>query len=94
MRVLVLRDEAGVPLLDEDYLILSTIQSAKGREWTSVFVFNTVDGCIPSDCDQAATCRRHGLADQAISEHGTAEGPADERCHHGLSQCRAPLSPN
>ena len=42
-------DEAGVPLLDEDYLILSTIHSAKGQEWTSVFVLNTVDGCMPSD---------------------------------------------
>ena len=42
-------DEAGVPLLDEDYLILSTIHSAKGQEWKSVFVLNGVDGCIPSD---------------------------------------------
>jgi DNA helicase II / ATP-dependent DNA helicase PcrA len=42
-------DEAGTPLLDEDYLILSTIHSAKGQEWTSVFVLNVVDGCIPSD---------------------------------------------
>ena len=42
-------DEAGTPLLDEDYLILSTIHSAKGQEWKSVFVLNTVDGCIPSD---------------------------------------------
>jgi DNA helicase-2/ATP-dependent DNA helicase PcrA len=42
-------DEAGVPMLDEDYLILSTIHSAKGQEWTSVFVLNCVDGCIPSD---------------------------------------------
>jgi DNA helicase-2/ATP-dependent DNA helicase PcrA len=41
--------EAGVPLLDEDYLILSTIHSAKGQEWTAVFVLNAVDGCIPSD---------------------------------------------
>jgi DNA helicase II / ATP-dependent DNA helicase PcrA len=41
--------EAGVPLLDEDYLILSTIHSAKGQEWNSVFVLNCVDGCIPSD---------------------------------------------
>jgi DNA helicase-2/ATP-dependent DNA helicase PcrA len=31
-------DEAGVPLLDEDYLILSTIHSAKGQEWKSVFL--------------------------------------------------------
>jgi DNA helicase II / ATP-dependent DNA helicase PcrA len=42
-------DEAGVPLLDEDYLILSTIHSAKGQEWKAVFVLNAVDGCIPSD---------------------------------------------
>ncbi len=42
-------DEAGAPLLDEDYLILSTIHSAKGREWTTVTVLNAVDGCIPSD---------------------------------------------
>ena len=42
-------DEAGAPLLDEDYLILSTIHSAKGQEWKSVFVLNAVDGCIPSD---------------------------------------------
>src|SRR6202023_2627300 len=41
--------QAGVPLLDEDYLILSTIHSAKGQEWKSVFVLNVVDGCIPSD---------------------------------------------
>ena len=42
-------DQAGVPLLDEDYLILSTIHSAKGQEWKSVFILNVVDGCIPSD---------------------------------------------
>jgi ATP-dependent DNA helicase UvrD/PcrA len=42
-------DEAGDPRLDEDYLILSTIHSAKGQEWTRVFVLNVVDGCIPSD---------------------------------------------
>jgi DNA helicase-2/ATP-dependent DNA helicase PcrA len=42
-------DQAGVPLKDEDYLILSTIHSAKGQEWKSVFVLNVVDGCLPSD---------------------------------------------
>jgi ATP-dependent DNA helicase UvrD/PcrA len=41
--------QAGPPLLDEEYLILSTIHSAKGQEWTSVSVLNVVDGCIPSD---------------------------------------------
>ena len=42
-------DEAGPPLLDEDYLILSTIHSAKGQEWKAIYVLNVVDGCIPSD---------------------------------------------
>jgi DNA helicase-2/ATP-dependent DNA helicase PcrA len=41
--------EAGPPHLDEDYLILSTIHSAKGQEWDTVFVLNAADGCIPSD---------------------------------------------
>jgi DNA helicase-2/ATP-dependent DNA helicase PcrA len=48
-------DQAGVPLLDEDYLILSTIHSAKGQEWKSVFVLNVVDGCIPSDLAAGTT---------------------------------------
>ena len=42
-------DEAGPPGRDDDYLILSTIHSAKGQEWKSVHVLNVVDGCIPSD---------------------------------------------
>ena len=41
--------EAGRPQLDEDYLILSTIHSAKGQEWDAVYVLNVSDGCIPSD---------------------------------------------
>jgi len=42
-------DEAGPPHLDEDYLILSTIHSAKGQEWSAVQILNVVDGCIPSE---------------------------------------------
>ena len=41
--------EAGPLLLDEDYLVLSTIHSAKGQEWDAVFVLNVTEGCIPSD---------------------------------------------
>ena len=48
-------DQAGVPLRDEDYLILSTIHSAKGQEWKSVHVLNVVDGCIPSDLGTGST---------------------------------------
>ncbi|MEP6738798.1 MAG: ATP-dependent helicase [Caldimonas sp.] len=42
-------DESGPPSRDEDYLILSTIHSAKGQEWSAVTVLNVVDGCLPSD---------------------------------------------
>jgi DNA helicase-2/ATP-dependent DNA helicase PcrA len=37
------------PLLDEDFLILSTVHSAKARKWDSVYVLNIVDGNFPSD---------------------------------------------
>ena len=42
-------DLAGDPLLDEDYLVLSTVHSAKGQEWKSVFVLNFCDGSFPSE---------------------------------------------
>jgi DNA helicase II / ATP-dependent DNA helicase PcrA len=48
-------DLAGAPLRDEDYLVLSTVHSAKGQEWRSVFVLNVVDGCIPSDLGAGTT---------------------------------------
>ena len=40
---------------DDDYLILSTIHSAKGQEWKNVFVLNVVDGCMPSDLGAGST---------------------------------------
>lgn len=43
------QDLAGPPLLDEDYLVLSTIHSAKGCEWDAVHVIHAADGMIPSD---------------------------------------------
>ena len=48
-------DRAGVPLRDDDYLVLSTIHSAKGQEWKAVFVLNVVDGCLPSDLGTGTT---------------------------------------
>ena len=42
-------DEAGAPHQDEDYLILSTVHSAKGQEWDSVFLLNVVDGTFPNE---------------------------------------------
>jgi DNA helicase-2/ATP-dependent DNA helicase PcrA len=40
---------AGAPLLEEDYLILSTIHSAKGGEWDHVHIIHAADGNIPSE---------------------------------------------
>ena len=42
-------DLAGPPLKDEDYLILSTVHSAKGQEWDAVYVLNVADGNFPSE---------------------------------------------
>src|SRR6185436_6926159 len=42
-------DLAGPPLLDEDYLVLSTVHSAKGQEWDAVYVLNVSDGSFPSE---------------------------------------------
>jgi len=43
------QDFAGPPILDDDYLVLSTIHSAKGLEWDAVYVIHAADGNIPSD---------------------------------------------
>ena len=50
-------DLAGPPSLDEDYLVLSTIHSAKGLEWDVVHLIHASDGNIPSDMALATTTR-------------------------------------
>jgi DNA helicase II / ATP-dependent DNA helicase PcrA len=42
-------DLAGPPHLDEDYVVISTIHSAKGLEWSVVHVPHVVDGALPID---------------------------------------------
>jgi DNA helicase II / ATP-dependent DNA helicase PcrA len=42
-------EESGVPHRDDDYLILSTLHSAKGQEWNAVHILNVIDGCMPAD---------------------------------------------
>jgi DNA helicase II / ATP-dependent DNA helicase PcrA len=42
-------DLSGAPRHDEDYLVLSTVHSAKGMEWDTVYVLNVVDGSFPSE---------------------------------------------
>jgi ATP-dependent DNA helicase UvrD/PcrA len=69
---------AGVPLRDEDYLVLSTIHSAKGQEWKSVFVLNVVDGCLPSDLATGTTSEleeeRRLLSDLAFDRSAPGRG--------------------
>lgn len=42
-------DLAGPPTKDEDWLVLSTIHSAKGLEWDAVYLIHAADGNLPSD---------------------------------------------
>src|SRR5205807_8179959 len=42
-------DFAGAPHLDADYLVLSTVHSAKGQEWEAVYLLNVADGNFPSE---------------------------------------------
>jgi DNA helicase-2/ATP-dependent DNA helicase PcrA len=42
-------DQSGMASKDEDYVILSTIHSAKGQEWDIVYVLNVADGNFPSE---------------------------------------------
>ncbi|MCC5868615.1 MAG: ATP-dependent helicase [Gammaproteobacteria bacterium] len=42
-------DLSGAPLIDEDFLVLSTVHSAKGQEWDAVFVLNVADGNFPNE---------------------------------------------
>ena len=48
-------DLAGKPTLDEDYLTLTTVHSAKGMEWDAVYVLNVVDGSFPSEFSTGKT---------------------------------------
>jgi DNA helicase-2/ATP-dependent DNA helicase PcrA len=42
-------DLAAKPAIDEDWLVISTVHSAKGLEWDVVHVLNAADGNFPSD---------------------------------------------
>jgi DNA helicase-2/ATP-dependent DNA helicase PcrA len=53
-------DLAGPPHLDEDFLVLSTVHSAKGLEWDAVHLIAAYDGNFPADMN-------------AGSEQGVAE---------------------
>jgi DNA helicase II / ATP-dependent DNA helicase PcrA len=54
-------DLAGPPRLDDDFLVISTIHSAKGLEWPVVHLPQLVDGAVPSDM---ALSTEAGLAEE------------------------------
>jgi len=54
-------DLAGVPSIDEDWLVISTVHSAKGLEWDVVHVLNAADGNFPSDM---ALTSKEGLEEE------------------------------
>jgi DNA helicase-2/ATP-dependent DNA helicase PcrA len=54
-------DFAGPPHLDEDYLVLSTVHSAKGLEWDAVHLIAVYDGNFPADM---STVNEEGVAEE------------------------------
>lgn len=92
-------DRTDDAALDEDYLVLSTIHSAKGQEWNHVFVLNVTDGNFPSEFATgkpeqieeerrllyvAITRARESLALMApLRFHVTAQHPAGDRHVYG-----------
>ncbi|HEX4540472.1 MAG TPA: ATP-dependent helicase [Acidimicrobiales bacterium] len=63
-------DLAGPPSLDDDWLVLSTVHSAKGGEWDVVHVIHAADGMFPSDLatgDEAALAEERRLFYVAVT---------------------------
>ncbi len=54
-------DLAGPPHLDEDFVVISTVHSAKGLEWPAVHIPHLVDGAFPSDMALSSAA---GLAEE------------------------------
>jgi len=100
-------DLAGPPHLDDDWLTLSTIHSAKGLEWRAVHVIHAADGNLPSDMalrDKEGIDEERRLAYVAVSrakDELTVSVPLrfhrrryglDDDFHHGqMSRFLTPL---
>ena len=81
-------DLAGPPHLDEDYVVISTVHSAKGLEWLAVHLPHLIDGAFPSD--MALTLRgRTGRGAQALLR-GHDEGSRPAHPVHAPSHAHPP----
>ena len=67
-------DLAGPPHLDEDYLVLSTVHSAKGLEWQAVHVLALYDGNFPADM-AAGSSEEHRRGAAAVLRRDDARPP-------------------
>ncbi len=83
---------AGPPHLDDDFVTLSTIHSAKGAEWDVVHVLHLADGCLPSDL---ATGRPEEIEEERRLLHVAMTRARDElwlhvplRYHHHRQNSR------
>lgn len=79
-------DLAGSPRLDEDYVVISTIHSAKGLEWPIVHIPHVIDGFIPVDM---ALTSPEGLAEERRLFYVAVTRAADEL--HLYSPQRMPV---
>ncbi len=80
-------DLAGPPALDDDWLTLSTVHSAKGGEWGVVHLIHVADGAFPSDmatgdADGIDEERRHFYVALTRAKHHL-HLYAPLRYHHG-----------
>jgi DNA helicase-2/ATP-dependent DNA helicase PcrA len=99
-------DLAGTPSLEEDWLVLSTIHSAKGLEWDAVTLLHAADGCIPSDLATGdpeeideerrllyvamTRARRHLTVLAPLRFHVRERQPSDRHLHAPLSRFFTP----
>jgi DNA helicase-2/ATP-dependent DNA helicase PcrA len=70
------QDLAGPPLLDDDWLVLSTVHSAKGLEWQAVHLLAVYDGNFPA-------CMSAGSREEVAEER--------RLLYVGLTRARASL---
>jgi DNA helicase-2/ATP-dependent DNA helicase PcrA len=83
-------DHAKAPHLDEDYVTLSTVHSAKGLEWPNVHLIHAVDGAFPSDM---ALSTPAGLAEEQRLFYVAATRARDELSIYTPCACRTIAAP-
>ena len=84
------------PYLDEDYLVLSTVHSAKGQEWDAVYILNVADGNFPSEFSTGPVgSDRRGAPAAVRRDDAGEERPASDRAaqvlrHQSAEERRPP----